>query len=80
MKFQSPEQPVGGHGHRGTPSHGHQGTESRASRNGGIGHRGTRPMRIALIARVFSGVARAVTRARGFNWLTNQKRLTAHRL
>lgn len=66
MNFQSPEQPVSGHGHRGTASHGHRGTEPRASRNGGIGHRGTPPVRIVLIARDFSGLAQAVTRARVF--------------
>jgi hypothetical protein len=66
MIFHGPAQPVGGHGHRGTARHGHLGTESRASRNGGIGHRGTPPIRIALIARAFSSVARAVTRARVF--------------
>lgn len=66
MIFQGREQPVSDHGHRGTASHGHRGTESRASRNGGIGHLGTPPVRIALIVRDFSGLKEAVTRARVF--------------
>lgn len=66
MTFQCTEQAVGGHGHWGTPGHGPSGTHARALRNATIGPSGTPLVRIVLIARDFSGFARAVTRARVF--------------
>ena len=74
------EQSVSGHGPSGTPGNGPSGTQSRALRNARIGPSGTPPLCMPLIATDFSAVATAVTRARVFNFVTNQKLLTDHRL
>lgn len=67
---------VDGHGPSGTSEHGPSGTTARALRNTAIGPSGTHLFRIALITFDFSCLAPAVTRARVFNYLSNQKQLT----
>lgn len=66
-------EPVDGHGPSGTPGHGPSGTRTRALRNATIGPSGTPHIHITLILHAFLDLSRAVTRARVFNFVTNQK-------